>query len=111
MAGTVIDCTRGGAVSYTHLSDCIFEIHFSDERAWSLSAVTRVRNYIEANLEKDLSLVRLAEEAGLNATYLSRLFKNVTGVNIYEYVLDCRMRKAKELLALPEQAISEQRCV
>ena len=98
---------RAAAVYLQDISDCIFEIHFSDERAWSLSAVTRVRNYIEANLEKDLSLVRLAEEAGLNATYLSRLFKNVTGVNIYEYVLDCRMRKAKELLLKSSEKIQD----
>ena len=98
---------RAAAVYLQEISNFIFEIHFSDEKAWSLSAVTRVRNYIEANLEKDLSLVRLADEAGLNATYLSRLFKNVTGINIYEYVLDCRMRKAKELLLKSNEKIQD----
>lgn len=89
---------KDAAMYLKYLSDCIFEIHFSDEKAWSLSAVTRVRNYIEGNLEKDLSLIRLADEVQLNASYLSRLFKNVTGSNIYEYILDCRMRRARELL-------------
>lgn len=89
---------KAAAAYLKEISDLIFEIHFSDEKAWSLSAVTRVRNYIEGNLDKDLSLIRLADEVQLNASYLSRLFKNVTGSNIYEYILDCRMRRARELL-------------
>lgn len=89
------------------ISQYIFEIHFSDEQVWSMTAITRIYNYVNSNLEKDLSLSRLAEEVNLNASYLSRLFKSVTNKNVYEYILDCRMTRAKELLLKTREKIQD----
>ena len=89
------------------ISQYIFDIHFSDEQTWTMAAVTRVYNYINMNLDKDLSLNRLAEEVNLNTSYLSRLFKNVTNKNVYEYILECRMAKAVELLLKTSDKIQD----
>ncbi|MHC1750231.1 MAG: helix-turn-helix domain-containing protein [Cellulosilyticaceae bacterium] len=87
------------AVNYlTTVSKNIFEIHFTDEQKWSINAITLIYNYINNNLEKDLSLTSLADKVNLNASYLSRLFKSVTNENLYDYILKVRMNKAKELL-------------
>jgi two-component system response regulator YesN len=71
------------------------------------SAVEQIQRYVHQHLEEDLSLVRLAERARLNPSYLSRLYKQVTGENLSEFIDGARMRGATELLAQPEIRIHE----
>ncbi|WP_342565655.1 response regulator [Paenibacillus sp. FSL R7-0345] len=56
----------------------------------------------KAILEKEyghiFELERLAETVGMNASYLSRLFKYKTGQTITDYLIGIRIVKAKELL-------------
>ncbi|HZG78922.1 MAG TPA: helix-turn-helix domain-containing protein [Paenibacillus sp.] len=61
--------------------------------------VTRIECYILDHLAEDVSLVRLGELTGFNPSYLSRLFKQVTGTNISDLIHQARLNKAKELLA------------
>lgn len=56
-------------------------------------------DFIENNLECDLSLKRLEKEFYINAQYLSRLFKTHTGSNIHEYIIYKRLSKAKSLIS------------
>lgn len=53
---------------------------------------------IDSNLDSDLTLKALAEAQGLNASYLSSLFKKETGQTITEFVNQKRVYKAKHLL-------------
>lgn len=62
------------------------------------SAVQFIRRYIDDHLNEDLSLVRLAEVAHFNPSYLSRLFKQETGSNLNAYIQDMRLHKAAALL-------------
>ncbi|MFD7524472.1 response regulator [Paenibacillus chitinolyticus] len=66
--------------------------HFPDE------LVQRVHTYIAANLAKDISLNAIADHVGLNPSYLSRLYKQMTGIGLSDYINDYRNLKAKELL-------------
>ena len=54
--------------------------------------------YIKENLDRNLSLIQLAELVQMSPNYFVRLFKQSTGVTPYQYVLNCRINKAKELL-------------
>lgn len=58
----------------------------------------RVIDYIQVNLEGDLSLKELASIAQMSAHYFSQLFKQSTGVSPHQYVIRCRVERAKELL-------------
>ena len=40
----------------------------------------------------------------MSPSYISILFKDKTGHNFKDYLLDCRMKRAKELLAAGSQA-------
>jgi two-component system response regulator YesN len=40
----------------------------------------------------------VAHQANLSATYFSRVFKNIAGVNFIKYVIERRIEKAKILL-------------
>ena len=54
--------------------------------------------YIEHNFNKKISLDDIAEELHINRSYLSRLYKNKTGVNLFDAILYRRVEAAKEYL-------------
>ncbi|WP_276357083.1 response regulator transcription factor [Cohnella caldifontis] len=62
------------------------------------AAVEKARLYIEKNVSRDVSLQEAAEHVGLNATYLSVLFKEVMGETYIKYLTRYRMELAKTLL-------------
>lgn len=64
-------------------------------------------NYIYENLHKRITVSELAEHTGLNPSYLSRLFKNETGVSVSEYVITKKISAAKNMLKYTNQPISE----
>lgn len=64
------------------------------------ATVSEVLRWIHDHLDReDLSLSMIAGRLYVNYSYLSRLFKKVTGESFSEYVLRIRMERAKELLA------------
>jgi AraC family transcriptional regulator len=58
----------------------------------------RLRDFIEAALDADLSLDRLAREAGVSAHTLPRAFLRAFGETPHQYVLHRRLARARELL-------------
>jgi AraC family transcriptional regulator len=59
----------------------------------------RIEEFIEANLDKDISLRDLTDVAGLPLDAFSRRFKASTGRTPYAYVLERRIIRAETLLA------------
>ena len=61
-------------------------------------------NYLRLHLtEPDLSLSRVAQELGINASYLSQQFNRETGKRLTQYLAELRVEKAKQLLASADQ--------
>jgi AraC family transcriptional regulator len=58
----------------------------------------RLREYIEHNLDKELSLAAMASEVFVSPLYLPRAFKSAFGQSPHQYVLARRVERAKELL-------------
>ncbi|MEK3914420.1 AraC family transcriptional regulator [Paenibacillus sp. FSL H7-0331] len=56
-------------------------------------------DYIDMNLEKDLTLVSLSKKFYVDRFYMGRIFKKNIGSNIHEYILFKRISKAKEILS------------
>lgn len=65
----------------------------------SLKHCERVRDYIVANLDKDLSIDRIAQEAGVSTSTIQRHFKEHFGVPIFGFVRQKRLEAAREALA------------
>ncbi|GBG12387.1 DNA-binding response regulator [Paenibacillus agaridevorans] len=63
------------------------------------SIIGQLKTHIADHLDQDLSLSRLSEIVYLNPSYLSRLFKQHTGVGLLEYTTSMRMLKAQDLLS------------
>jgi transcriptional regulator GlxA family with amidase domain len=67
----------------------------------------RVRDYIAAHLNEKITNTALAEVAGLSTCHFARVFKQTEGMSPHQYVLHCRIKRAKELLAGTEMPLSE----
>lgn len=80
---------RYGTVSQT-LRD------YSD--GFSINNLRRVIEYINDNLAGDVSLAAIANTIGMSQYYFARLFKQSMGLSTYQYVTQCRMKRAEQLL-------------
>lgn len=60
--------------------------------------IRRCIDYIYENLGADLSVKALSSKMGLNATYLSRLFRQETDISLKRFVKEARVDTAKNLL-------------
>jgi AraC family transcriptional regulator len=67
----------------------------------------QVIEYIHENVEKNLTLTELAIVAGMSMYHFSRVFKESTGFSPHQYILNCRIEKAKRLLTLTEETIDQ----
>ncbi len=59
----------------------------------------RVIEYLEANLNQDLSLATLAAEAGLPPHHFCRAFRESVGLPPHRYLVERRVERAKGLIA------------
>ena len=71
------------------------------------SRLRRVTEYIEANLDKDLTLAELAAVVFMSRFHFARLFKYSTGVPPHRFVVRQRIARARGVLATPERSIAE----
>ena len=55
-------------------------------------------NYIHKHYHSTITLADIAEFAGLNASYLSSLFKKEMGTTIFQYVLETRLEASMNML-------------
>ncbi len=69
--------------------------------------IAQTNAYIESHLNGDLSLSALAGRVYLNRSYFSRLYKQVTGENLSDFINTRRMERAKELLSSTQDKISD----
>ena len=64
-------------------------------------------DYIHANLAQDIKLANLAQVVGMSQYYFCQLFKQSMGIAPYQYVIQQRVERAKQLLKCREMAITD----
>ena len=69
--------------------------------------IFKVKNYINENYMDELRLAQLAEIAGMSASAFSRFFKQHTGRNLSDYIIDIRLGYATRKLVDTSRSISE----
>ncbi|MBD2103530.1 AraC family transcriptional regulator [Leptolyngbya sp. FACHB-261] len=72
-----------------------------------LTAVEKVRNYLEAHYAADVSIDELAQLANLSPYYLIRTFHHSVGIPPHAYQRQIRVLRAKQALRTSRQSISE----
>lgn len=60
--------------------------------------VAEVKDYVAKMIADPVTVRGLADYCGLERHYLCRVFKSRTGRTLQEYILDCKLRRARELL-------------
>lgn len=69
--------------------------------------VERIKEFLENNLQEDISVSAIAERMNISVYYLSHLFKAVTGTTMVEYRNELRLTKAKLMLISTDVPISQ----
>lgn len=68
------------------------------QKGLSRQQLQTISQYIDAHIEYSISLQQLANLCQLSSHYFCHLFKQSTGIAPYQYVLQQRVAKAKQLL-------------
>ena len=90
----------------THITEKLQKLIGSKD---TRDVVQETIKYIRQHLDSDVSVSEIAEFAGMNPEYLTKLFKKNTGYTLKEYIVNEKMESAKMLLAtttLPVTLIS-----
>lgn len=66
-----------------------------------------VKDYIGTNYKEDISLMGVAQKVHVSSSYLSKIFKEETGVNFNNYVTNVRMDKAAQMLLGSDMSVDE----
>ena len=69
--------------------------------------VSRALDFIRLNYDKPISLADVARADKLNAAYLSRCFRRVTGQTVGAYIMRTKIEAAKGLLADPQYSVKQ----
>lgn len=70
--------------------------------------LAKVKSYLNQNyFAEDLSLTQIAEYFHVNHCYLTSIFKEKYGINLYDYLIQTRMKKAGELVCSTNKKVYE----
>ena len=69
--------------------------------------MTQIAEYLNQNIEQDISLEQCARHFNYNSNYLSRMFKKQFGKTYTEYMIDKKLERCKELLSETDLSIND----
>ncbi len=85
--------------SFKEILNSIARVYSNRKYMGYTRIVDKVKAYIDKNYSNtNLSLENIASNMSINASHLSNIFKKESGLSITEYLTECRMRNAKELI-------------
>ncbi len=73
----------------------------------SPSKLQQILDYIQDNLDRDMGLAELALVVQMSSHHFGKLFKQSTGLSPHQYVLQCRIERAKKLLSNPKFTLAD----
>ena len=113
---------RGGEIDLLMVEACLTQIIIWATRAMSGRVqnsewqpeqqtpgqlVYRILKHVEHHLLEPLTVAGVAAQLGYSATYISHVFKEKMGVTLQQYIADCKIDKAKELIAMRRFSMTE----
>lgn len=70
------------------------------------TVVDKVKNYIADHMYDEISRDDLANCVHINSSYLSRLFKKEVGISLTDFIVQERMKTARDLLIYSDEMVS-----
>ena len=65
----------------------------------------RIKEFIQAKVEDELSLEEMAQSVGLSTAHFARMFRKSTGETPHQFVLRQRLERAKAMLRAPDARV------
>jgi AraC-like DNA-binding protein len=69
--------------------------------------ISTARDWMEAHYNTEMTLEDIGAVAAMNSQHFLRMFKQVYSITPHQYIIDLKLRKAKELLETTRLTISE----
>ncbi len=82
------DLSKALAVEYARAVSMFSTLNYSD-------IIKEAVRYLTSNITKDISLTQLAAQLGVNPSYLSRTFREDTGMSLVDYINHQRIELSK----------------
>ena len=71
---------------------------FPNKQSMESNLISSIKNYVDENIDLPFRICNLCKTLGYIKSYLSKLFQNQTGNSIYNYAIDLKIKKAKQLI-------------
>jgi len=97
----------GAALVMDLLLELLSEAQRPDETTAAHLLVHRARQHIESNLRRNLQVADVATSLEVSREHLTRVFREMTGVSPYQYLLRRKMILAARLLKQPGATVGE----
>lgn len=107
MAESCSNVSELAEVNHTMQDDFIRRVHRAKNANGISKQIQICQNYIQMHLSERITVETLAQFVGYSETYLSKKFKQETGKNILDYINECRIESAKQMLVSCELSIQE----
>ena len=78
----------------------VYQGRIAEGRRLSKAIINRIDAYLEAYADQPVTLDVLAGLAHLSVFYFARLFKKTTGLSPYQYVINWKIQRARQLLRI-----------
>lgn len=91
---------------YSTITDVLKVIKSGSENP-TVNVIDLVEKLVKENISEDISLDYVAQRVYLTPKYLSRVFKEEKGINFTQYVNDCKMQAAEQLLETTDKTLEE----
>ncbi len=97
------DCTAELAAEM--LKKYFMDIFYGEKSVSANVLVEKIKLFLQNNYKTDITLSTLANEFYSNPTYISRIFKQYTGVGYRTYLINIRIKYAKQLLVTTNYSV------
>lgn len=92
----------------TAAAQLILLLHFAgNHKTEEISAVGKAQKYIEYNFQEELTAESIAAACNISTSYLYKLFSTALDTTPGEYLLNCRICAARDLLANTTLSLNE----
>lgn len=91
----------------TEILGPLFALIPEGDAASANQAIRRVCHYVCLNVDTDITLAQCAESTGVSSSFIRRQFKQEVGVSFADYVTQCKVDRACNLLAQTSLSIGE----
>jgi len=88
------------------LSQCL-RMTSTDKQSYNKELVLRTKNYIKENYKQKIDFEAIAASFGYSYDRFRHIFAEETGTSINQYLLNCRLYAAKQLLLTTDLSIKE----